>query len=216
MRDTYRHKGMRKQLVEALRRQGIKDEKVLSAIGLIPRHFFLDKAFEEMAYENKAFPIGNEQTISQPFTVAYQTELLKVQRGDRILEIGTGSGYQATVLAALGATVFTIERQEDLYLKTRSLLKKLQIKQVYTFLGDGAIGLKSFAPFDGILITAGAKSIPAPLVEQLRINRNMVIPVGDQSQNMILLTKTSPETYHLEEKGEFRFVPFERGIVKAK
>jgi protein-L-isoaspartate(D-aspartate) O-methyltransferase len=217
LKDTYRHKGLRKKLVDELRRQGISNEDVLEAIGALPRHFFLDKAFEEHAYENKPFPIGNEQTISQPYTVAYQTHMLQVKRRDKILEIGTGSGYQAAILSMLGARVFTIERQEDLYKKTRGLLDALGFSRIRMYYRDGFKGLPEFAPFDGILVTAGAEKIPQALFDQLAVGGRFVIPFGKERQQMLCLTKTpegKPEI--LEEGGYFRFVPFLEGTNDSK
>ena len=169
MTDSYRHKGLRKRLVDQLRQKGIRDEAVLTAIGAVPRHFFLDKAFEEHAYEDKPFPIGNQQTISQPYTVAYQSALLEVKKRDRILEIGTGSGYQAAILGAMGARVFTVERQEALFLKSRELLEQLGFANIRCFFRDGSKGLPEFAPYDKIIVTAGAPVVPQPLKEQLAV-----------------------------------------------
>lgn len=211
--DSYRHKGMRKQLVDALRNSGIHDEQVLAAINEVPRHVFLDSSFVEIAYSDQAFPIGAGQTISQPRTVAVQTELLKVQKGMKVLEIGTGSGYQACVLAALGARVFSIERQRNLYFKTKELLEALPFR-VKTFLGDGFDGLPTYAPFDRIIITAGAPDIAKALVDQLKTNGIMVVPIDNpngQGQTMIRLTKTSDGTLAKEEFGEYKFVPMLHG-----
>lgn len=214
MKDTYYHKGMRRKLVDELKQKGISDEKVLQAIGALPRHFFLDKAFEEQAYEDKAFPIGQQQTISQPYTVAFQTELLSVKIGDRILEIGTGSGYQAAILALLGAEVFTVERQEVLYQKTKLLLKQIGIHKVRCFFGDGNNGLPTFAPFDKILVTAGSTEIPDNLLQQLNINGIMVIPVGSSEQEMKQIVKLNSTETQIETYGTFKFVPFQKGINK--
>lgn len=214
MKDTYWHKGMRQKLVEALRLKGISDEKVLAAIQLIPRHFFLDNAFEELAYQDKALPIGKEQTISQPYTVAIQTSLLDIQPNEKVLEIGTGSAYQATILAALGATVYTIERQESLYKKAQQLITKLKIKGVFPHFGDGYEGLVRFAPYDKIVVTAGAEQIPTRLVEQLKIGGKMVIPVGNAAQSMLVVNKKSEQEFSVEDQGRFRFVPFVEGVVK--
>lgn len=216
MKDTYYHKGMRKKLVAQLKEKGIKDEKVLKAIESIPRHFFLDKAFEELAYEDQALPIGSEQTISQPYTVAFQTELLEVKTGDRILEIGTGSGYQACILAALGANVFSIERQEALYLKTTQFLKNLGIKNIKMILGDGHKGLVQKAPFDKIIITAGANEIPEPLKEQLVIGGIMIVPIGEKTQQMYRIARVSETEFYAQVYGEFRFVPFTKGINRKQ
>ncbi|MEY4902798.1 MAG: hypothetical protein RLZZ292_613 [Bacteroidota bacterium] len=215
MQDNYRHKGMRRRLVEELRERGITDEKVLEAIGTLPRHFFLDKAFEEWAYQDKAFPIGDEQTISQPYTVAYQTSLLKVQKDDKVLEIGTGSGYQAAILALLGANVYSVERQENLYRKTSKFLVAIGFEQVQLFLRDGNDGLPRNAPFDKILVTAGATEIPKKLVAQLKINGRLVIPIGDEHiQKMYCITRLSETEYEQEILEDFRFVPFLKGLNK--
>ena len=214
MKDSYRHKGLRKQLVEHLREKGIEDERVLRAIGQLPRHFFLDKAFEEWAYQDKPFPIGKEQTISQPYTVAYQTSLLEVSKRDKILEIGTGSGYQAAILALLGGRVYTVERQELLYKKAKALLEQLAIGNIRCYLRDGYKGLPEFAPFDKIIVTAGAKEVPQPLLEQLSIGGSMIIPVGGKAQRMKRITKVDADKYEYEDFANFRFVPFLKGINK--
>jgi len=216
MNDTYRHKGMRRRLVDTLRQKGINDERVLAAVGLIPRHFFLDKAFEEHAYEDKAFPIGNEQTISQPYTVAFQTQLLDVKKREKVLEIGTGSGYQATILGALGARVYTVERQEGLYVKTKELLKVFQMRNIRCYLRDGTMGLPEFAPFDKIIVTAGATEVPDALRQQLKIGGIMVIPVGEKEQVMYRIKRISEHEWEAVETGDFRFVPFLGGINKKK
>lgn len=205
--DTYRHKGMRKKLVELLRTKGIKDESVLDAMEQIPRHFFFDSSFLEFAYEDKAFPIGSGQTISQPYTVAFQTELLQVEAGMRVMEVGTGSGYQASVLAAMGARVLSIERQEMLYEKLRTLTPPLSYK-IQLFYGDGYAGLPAHAPFDRILITAAAPFIPEALISQLKVNGILVAPVGKgDEQTMTRIIKTSENTTFSEHHGVFRFVP---------
>lgn len=212
MKDTYRHKGMRRQMVNELREMGIQNEAVLSAMMELPRHFYLAEGFEEWAYKNQPFSIGYEQTISQPYTVARQTELLSVEKDMKVLEIGTGSGYQASVLAALGAQVFTIERQEGLYKKTKSLLLELGFSKVRCYLKDGNLGLPEFAPFDRILVTAGAKEIPPALLEQLKIGGKMVIPVGEPAQEMKVINKISDKEFKEETAGIFRFVPLLPGI----
>lgn len=212
MKDTFRHKGMRRKLVEQLAQKGISDQKVLSIIGAIPRHLFLDKAFEEWAYEDKAFPIGNEQTISQPYTVAYQSILLKVQKRDKILEIGTGSGYQAAVLGLLGARVFSIERQKMLFEKTSLFLEKHDFGNIRTFYKDGFEGLPQFAPFDKVIVTAGAASFPGKLADQLKIGGVMVIPMGDQQQVMYRFTKISEKEFQKEKLDAFQFVPMLSGV----
>jgi protein-L-isoaspartate(D-aspartate) O-methyltransferase len=207
MIDTYRHKGLRKKLVEEVRTKGIRDGRVLRAIEAIPRHFFLDSSFVEFAYQDKPFPIGSGQTISQPYTVAFQTELLGVQKGEKVLEIGTGSGYQACVLVEMGARVYSIERHRTLFLKTRKLLESMKYAP-RLFYGDGYKGLPAFAPFDKILVTAAAPYVPDPLVQQLRIGGTMVIPVGSgHTQVMMKITRTSDDEVSREECGYFRFVP---------
>ncbi len=217
MEDTYRHKGMRRILVNTLREKGITDERVVAAIEALPRHFFLDKAFEEQAYEDKPFPIGNDQTISQPYTVAYQSSLLSVEKRDRILEIGTGSGYQAAILSLLGGRVFTVERQETLFAKTRKLLETLDLGKIQCFLRDGTKGLPEFAPFDKILVTAGSPEIPEALPLQLKTGGRLVIPVGDeQGQKMIRITRLSETEFQKEVFDNFRFVPLLTGIVKSR
>jgi protein-L-isoaspartate(D-aspartate) O-methyltransferase len=206
--DTYKHKGLRKKLVEAIRSRGVIDENILSAIDKIPRHFFLDSSFVEYAYQDKPFPIGAGQTISQPYTVAFQTQLLNVKQGEKILEIGTGSGYQACVLADLGAKVFTIERQKSLYLKNKNLIQELGYTTIKFFFGDGYKGLPTFAPFDKIIVTAGAPIIPEALKEQLKIGGIIVIPVGSGDvQVMKTVTKISFVDYEIREFGTFSFVP---------
>jgi protein-L-isoaspartate(D-aspartate) O-methyltransferase len=212
MTDTYRHKGLRKRLVDALRQKGITDEAVLTAINTVPRHFFLDKAFEEHAYEDKPFPIGNEQTISQPYTVAYMSTLLEVKRGDRVLEIGTGSGYQAAILASMGARVFTVERQEALYLHAKALLAQLGYTSVRCFFRDGSKGLAEYAPYTGIIVTAGAPVVPEPLREQLAVGGLLIIPVGEDVQYMYRIQRISQTEYKEEILDAFRFVPFLEGV----
>jgi len=215
LKDTYRHKGLRRQLVEELRTKGIQDERILNAFEQVPRHFFLDKAFEEWAYQDKAFPIGNDQTISQPYTVAFQTSLLEVEEREKVLEIGTGSGYQAAILATLGARVFTIERQEALYKEAQELLQQLNFGNVRCYFRDGTNGLPEHAPFDKILVTAGADTIPKPLKEQLAIGGMLVIPVGKKVQKMVRLTRLSEDKFKRETFGDFRFVPFKEGTNKS-
>lgn len=206
---------MRRKLVGQLSNKGITDQAVLQAIGNLPRHFFLDKAFEEWAYQDKPFPIGKEQTISQPYTVAYQTSLLNVEKRDKVLEIGTGSGYQAGILAMLGARVYTIERQELLYKRAKALLQKLELGNIRCYLRDGYKGLPEFAPFDRILVTAGATEIPDPLLLQLRVGGQMVIPVGQKAQKMLRLTRLNEAGEYEEERfANFKFVPFLKGINK--
>lgn len=214
MTDTYRHKGLRKRLVDALRQKGITDEAILAAMNAVPRHFFLDKAFEEHAYEDKPFPIGNEQTISQPYTVAYMTALLDVRKGDRILEIGTGSGYQAAILAALGARVFTLERQEALYEQARALLVAMGFSSIRCFFRDGTKGLPEYAPFDKIIVTAGAPVVPEDLKKQLAIGGVLVIPVGEGMQYMYRIRRSTATAFEEETLGACRFVPFLGGVNK--
>ena len=214
LEDNYRHKGLRKQLVDLLHTKGITDETVLSAINEVPRHIFLDSSFVELAYQDKAFPIGSGQTISQPHTVAFQTQLLQVEKGMKVLEIGTGSGYQACVLAAMGAKVFTIERQRNLYFKTKEILDQLPFR-VKTFLGDGFDGLPTYAPFDRIIITAGAPNVPESLIEQLKTGGIMVIPLDDtenEGQTMMRITKTENGSLEKEAFGGFKFVPMLKEI----
>lgn len=200
------------QLIETLRKEGIRDEKVLDAMAKLPRHLFLEKAFEEWAYKNVAFPIGCDQTISQPQTVAIQTSLLEIKKGDKVLEVGTGSGYQACILFLLGAKVYTIERQSTLYEKTDAFLREMGYGAIRTFLGDGYAGLPMFAPFDKILVTAGASAVPDTLIDQLAIGGYLVIPIGDdQSQTMWRYTKMDDGTTKSEAFGKFKFVPFLKG-----
>ena len=200
------------QLIETLRHEGVRDEKVLEAMSRLPRHLFLEKAFEEWAYKNVAFPIGNDQTISQPLTVAIQTGLLEVKKGEKILEVGTGSGYQACILSLLGAKVYTIERQSALYEKTEKLLKELGFGLIRTFLGDGYAGLPRFAPFDKILVTAGAETLPETLIDQLGVGGHLVIPIGGSDvQTMWRYTKVDEGNIKSESFGKFKFVPFLKG-----
>ncbi len=201
-------------MIDDLRRRGISDEAVLSAMGAVPRHFFLDKAFEEHAYADKPFPIGQEQTISQPFTVAYQTSLLEIKNRDRVLEIGTGSGYQAAILAALGARVYSLERQETLYVASKKLLGALGFSTVKCFFGDGTRGLADFAPYDKIIATAGAPVVPAALQQQLAVGGILVIPVGEEVQYMYKITRQSATDFQELMLDAFRFVPFLPGVVK--
>ncbi len=207
MIDSYRHKGMRKQLVEELRNKGIRDEQVLEAINKVPRHFFLDNAFVEFAYSNKAFPIGAGQTISHPYTVAFQTELLQVKKGHKILEIGTGSGYQTSVLAQLGVKIYSIERQKELFDKTKLLLRKMEIN-ANLYYGDGYKGNTIYQPYDGIIVTCGAPFIPEDLLRQLKVGGRLVIPIGDLgSQIMTLIVRDSETEFSKTEFGDFKFVP---------
>ncbi len=205
--DTFAHKGKRKQLVEILVQKGITNKKVLNAIGTIPRHLFMDSGFVDHAYIDKAFPIGADQTISQPFTVAKQTELLNLEKGSKILEIGTGSGFQTAVLIEMGMHVFSIERQNELFKKTKLFLPKLGYRAKKLIFGDGYKGFKEEAPFDGIVVTAGAPFVPKPLMSQLKIGGRLVIPIGSENQIMTLITRISQTEFKKEEFGEFRFVP---------
>lgn len=207
MKDTFKHKGLRQKLVETVKSKGITDTEVLKAIGTIPRHLFMDSSFLDHAYQDKAFPIAANQTISQPYTVAFQTELLQVEKGHKILEIGTGSGYQAAVLCLLGAKVYTIERQLELFKKTKLFLPKLGYKPKKMIFGDGYKGLPEEAPFDSIIVTAGAPFVPKPLLAQLKIDGRLVIPVGEDVQVMTLYIRKGPKEFEKHELGEFRFVP---------
>ncbi len=207
MEDSYKHKGMRRMLVKKLREKKISDPAVLAAIEKIPRHLFFDKAFIEQAYQDIAFPIGEGQTISQPYTVAYQTSLLNIKKGDRVLEIGTGSGYQCCVLVELGAKVYTIEKILSLYRNASTMLPKMGY-QANFHLGDGTMGLPQFAPYNKIIVTAGAPTIPAQLKAQLAPNGILIIPVGNtDSQTMIKITKNLDGSFHQELLDQFRFVP---------
>ena len=214
MHDTYRHKGLRRKLVNELAQKGIHDKNVLAAMDLVPRHFFLERAFEEKAYQDKAFPIGNDQTISQPYTVAFQTQLLAVKKREKILEIGTGSGYQAAILGALGARVFTIERQEILHLRAKKLLQQLGMGNIRCYFKDGFKGLPEFAPFDKIIVTAGAAQLPQELLQQIKIGGYLVVPVGIKVQVMQRIHRLSEDQWQTEEFGNFQFVPFLKGTNK--
>ena len=210
--DTYQHKGLRKQLVEQLRNKGITDENVLNAVNNIPRHFFLDSAFDKIAYEDRAFPIAEGQTISQPYTVAYQTQLLQVQRNDKVLEIGTGSAYQACVLADMGARVYTIERQRKLFEKNKYFILRNRYPGIKFFYGDGFEGLATFAPYDKIIVTAAAPFVPPKLIEQLKNGGLMVLPVDEGNvQRMLRITKKEDGTYNEEMFDYFSFVPMLQG-----
>src|SRR5690554_779106 len=207
MKDTFTHQGMRKKLIRTLEKKGIGDRNVLEAMGRVPRHLFMDSGFIDHAYVDKAFPIGADQTISQPYTVARQTELLEVKKGDKVLEIGTGSGYQAAVLIEMGANFYTIERQNELFKKAKLFLPKLGYKPKRLIFGDGYLGLEEEAPFDGIIVTAGAPFVPKPLLAQLKVGGRLVIPVGDDVQIMTVFTRKSETEFEKKEFGEFRFVP---------
>ena len=206
--DTYRHKGLRKQLVDILKNKGITDERVLNAINTIPRHYFLDSAFDKVAYEDRAFPIAEEQTISQPYTVAYQSQLLEAKPHEKILEIGTGSGYQAMVLAEIGANVFTIERQKKLFDLHKKFVLRNKYPNIKYFYGDGFEGLPTYAPFDKVIVTAAAPFIPPKLIAQLKTGGKMVIPVGEgKVQKMLRLTKNADGGFSEETFENFSFVP---------
>lgn len=207
MKDTLKHAGMRNKLAEVLNTKGIENEQVLNAIKTIPRHLFMDSSFEGHAYQDKAFPIGANQTISQPYTVAFQTELLEIQPNHKILEIGTGSGYQTAVLLNLNAKVYTIERQLELYKKTSIFFKKMGYRPKKAIFGDGYKGIPEEAPFDSIIVTAGAPEIPRALLSQLKIGGRLVIPVGNEEQTMTLIVRKSQKEFDKKELGSFKFVP---------
>jgi protein-L-isoaspartate(D-aspartate) O-methyltransferase len=207
LKDTLKHQGLRNKLVKTIQDKGIKSEAVLKAIGKVPRHLFMDSGFLDHAYVDKAFPIAADQTISQPYTVAFQTELLQVKKGDVILEIGTGSGYQTAVLLELGAKVYTIERQQELFKKTSQFLPKIGYRPKKLIFGDGYQGYEEAAPFNGIIVTAGAPFVPKPLLAQLAVGGRLVIPVGDDIQIMTLIIRKSETEFEKHEFGEFRFVP---------
>ena len=210
--DSYRHKGLRKKLIDSLRDKGITDDNVLNAMMNIPRHFFLDTALEHIAYQDRAFPIGEGQTISQPYTVAFQTQLLEITPFQKVLEIGTGSAYQAMVLGEMGATVFTIERQKKLFDLNKSFILRNKYHSIKFFYGDGFEGLPTFAPFDKVIITAAAPFIPPKLIEQLKPGGKMVIPVDDNgSQKMMRITKNADGTLDEETFSDFSFVPMLKG-----
>ncbi|WP_228851957.1 protein-L-isoaspartate(D-aspartate) O-methyltransferase [Aegicerativicinus sediminis] len=207
MTDTFKHKGLRQQLVKIVESKGIKDQNVLDAIGKIPRHLFMDSGFLDHAYQDKAFPIAANQTISQPYTVAYQTELLQISPGDKILEIGTGSGYQTAVLLEMGAKVYSIERQQELFKKTSKFLPSIGYRAKKLVFGDGYKGMPEEAPFKGIIVTAGAPGVPKALLSQLEIGGRLVIPLGKKVQTMTLFIRKSEKDFEKHEFGEFRFVP---------
>jgi protein-L-isoaspartate(D-aspartate) O-methyltransferase len=207
LKDTNKHQGLRNQLAKQLEEKGITDKNVLETIKKIPRHLFLNSSFEDFAYQDKAFPIGAGQTISQPYTVAFQSQLLDVKKDDKILEIGTGSGYQTAVLCLLGAKVYSVERQNELFKTTSLLLPKLGIRPKHLSFGDGYKGLPNHAPFDSIIVTAGAPIIPKPLMAQLKIGGKLVIPVGDREQIMTMLIRKNETQFEKHEFGDFKFVP---------
>ncbi len=212
--DTFRHKGLRGRLLHLLEAKGISDTKVLEAMGKVPRHLFMERSFIRQAYQDQAFPIGEGQTISQPYTVAFQSQLLEIKAGDRVLEVGTGSGYQAVILQEMGAKVFTVERQNALYLKTSDLLSQLGYKDIKLFLGDGYEGLPDLAPFDKILVTAGAAHLPGTLLMQLQTGGMMVVPLGSKTQIMTRVKRLEEDDFEKETFGEFAFVPMLPGLVK--
>ena len=207
MNDSFKHKGLRKKLIQTIKSKGINNKNVLSAIGKVPRHLFMDSGFIDHAYQDKAFPIGADQTISQPFTVAFQTELLEINKGDKVLEVGTGSGYQAAVLCELGANVFSIERQGELYKKVVNFLPSINYYPKKIIYGDGYKGLEQEAPFDSIIVTAGAPFVPKTLLNQLKIGGRLVIPIGENIQVMTLYIRVSEKKFNMKEYGEFQFVP---------
>ena len=207
MKDTAKHQGLRNQLVTILKEKGIIDKTVLEAINKIPRHLFLNSSFADYAYQDKAFPIGAGQTISQPYTVAFQSQLLEVKKDHKILEIGTGSGYQTAVLCLMGAKVYSVERQNELFKQTSILLPKLGIRPKHLSFGDGYKGLPNHAPFDSIIVTAGAPTIPQALMAQLKIGGRLVIPVGEENQIMTLLIRKNETQFEKHEFGDFKFVP---------
>ena len=212
--DGYREQGLRCQLVAELAKKGIADQNVLAAIGKIPRHVFMDSAFIDFAYADKAFPIGAGQTISQPFTGAFQTQLLNLKKGDKVLEIGTGSGYQTAVLLEMGAKVYTIERQRELYQKVQQMLPPMGYHPQF-FYGDGYLGKPTYGPFDKILVTAGAPSIPEKLLPQLKVGGVMVVPVGDKQQRMFRIVRTSETDFIKEDFGDCMFVPMLEGVNRG-
>jgi protein-L-isoaspartate(D-aspartate) O-methyltransferase len=207
LRDTSKHQGLRNQLASLLEQKGIHDQNVLNAVRKIPRHLFIDSSFEDHAYQDKAFPIAANQTISQPYTVAFQSQTLDVQANDKVLEIGTGSGYQTAVLLELGAEVYSIERQHELFKRTSLFLPKIGYRPKKFIFGDGYKGLPEKAPFDKIIVTAGAPYVPKALLSQLKVGGKLLIPVGEKTQIMTLLIRKSPKEFEKHELGDFAFVP---------
>ena len=210
MIDSSKHKGQRKQLVDQLKHKGINDSRVLDAKEAVPRHLFMDSALESYAYLDKAFPIASGQTISQPYTVAFQTQLLKVKKGEKVLEIGTGSGYQSAILINLGVKLYTIERQQELYKKTSRLLNNMGLKPKKAIFQDGTLGLVEHSPYDAIIVTAAAESVPKTFLDQLLVGGRLVIPVGKNNQKMTRYTKMKENKMKREVFGSFRFVPLLR------
>jgi protein-L-isoaspartate(D-aspartate) O-methyltransferase len=214
MQDSFKYKGMRRKLINELREKGISDEKILNAFDVVPRHYFLDNAFAEQAYSNMPFQIGSGQTISHPYTVAFQTQLLDISKGDKILEIGSGSGFQTCILCEMGAKVFSIERHKSLHLKAKQIVDHLNYTARMSF-GDGYKGLPAFAPFDKVIITCGAPNIPQDLIDQLKTGGVMIIPIGEgKEQHMLRITKISDTEIVKEEFGVFSFVPMLESKVK--
>lgn len=207
MQDSFKHKGLRNKLVLALKAKGIKNKSVLDAINTVPRHLFMDSGFLDHAYQDKAFPISSGQTISQPFTVAFQSELLKIKKNDKVLEVGTGSGYQTAVLCEMGAKVFTVERIKELFRKTSVFLPSINYRPKKMIYGDGYLGYFEESPYDSIIVTAGASKIPKNLISQLKIGGRMVIPVGNEVQQMKLVVKLSEFDFKVHNLGDFQFVP---------
>ncbi len=208
MTDTTKHQGQRRQLVKLLEGKGIQDKRVLTAVGNVPRHLFMDSGLEAYSYADKAYPIAADQTISQPYTVAFQTQLLELKKGDKVLEIGTGSGYQTAILMALeGLKIYTIERQHQLFKKTALLFKKLKLQPKKVIFGDGYRGLPDQAPYDAIIVTAGAAKVPKPLLEQLAIGGRLVIPLGDKNQIMTRFIRKREKSFDRKTFGNFKFVP---------
>jgi len=211
LEDSYQHKGQRQKLVEGLKQKGIGDGRVLEAINRVPRHLFMDSGFTHFSYRDQAFPIGAGQTISQPYTVAFQSELLEVEKRHKVLEVGTGSGYQAAVLLEMGAKVFTIERQKELFLRVQSLLPQIGYHPQF-FYGDGYNGLPTYAPFDRIIVTAGASDIPQDLINQLKTGGRMVVPVGNSNNQAMKVVVKTETGYDIQEHGNFIFVPMLKGV----
>ena len=207
MQDTIKFQGLRKQLIELLKDKGIIDTKVLEVMGSVPRHFFMDPGLINFAYEDNAYPIAADQTISQPYTVAYQSELLQLSKFDKVLEIGTGSGYQTAILLGITSQVYTVERQQILFKKTQLLFQKMGLRPKKHLFGDGYLGYEKAAPFDRIVVTAAAPEIPKVLLNQLKIGGKLIIPLGEKDQFMMRFTRTGPNLFDKEKFGRFRFVP---------